>query len=159
MFCAHKPYFLMPGHISWYTYATPTFITEVLHFITRIQLLEWPFQWSKWLVRYYLTLISSWCTSLLRPRLWIELFCYILKCSKLTQLDIQVQYHMIAIYSLGADTHTYWLHRQKKLQETRHAPAEGWCMPGLKTTQLCFFNKHFQVFSKPHWSPLKLILY
>ena len=45
---------------------------------------------------------------------WIELFCYISKRSKLTDLDIQVQYHMNVIYSLGgghtctrAHTHTH----------------------------------------------------
>ena len=46
-------------------------------------------------------------TSLLKPHLWIELFCYVPKHSKLTQLDIQVQHYVNAIYSLGGGhTHT-----------------------------------------------------
>ena len=46
---------------------------------------------------------------LLRPCPWIELFHHALKCSKLTQLDVQVQYHMNIIYILrGGYTCILW---------------------------------------------------
>ena len=87
---------------------TPTFITDALHLVTCVQLLNYPFGETNNFYSASIALLGwllSQCISLLWPCLLIELLHYVSKCSK---TSIHIQYHMNIIYSLrGRQTHAY----------------------------------------------------
>ena len=64
------------------------------------------------------------------PCPWIELLCYVSKCSKLIQLDIRVHCHVNVIYSLeGGHTHTDFVDKS-------NFKKPGVCLPKASTPGL-----------------------
>ena len=64
-------------------------------------------------------------------------------------------YHATIIYALEADTDVQHILmcEPKQFQETRHAPAAGWCTPGLinnKAAQLLFSWVHTDAWAHDH---------
>ena len=88
-------------------HAMHTLIIKALHFVTDVQPLKYFFSETNELYSITIVLLG-WFLSihafLLRPCPWID----ISKCSELAQLNLQVQYYINVMYSLGV-THTHTL--------------------------------------------------